>query len=140
VRRTAYGGGLAVPEGKDQTYRASFQAMLRMTRRLYDSGVPLVIGTDGLEGLMLHRELELWVQAGIPAEKVLQIATLGAARVARSADTLGSIAPGKRADLLLVEGNPVRTISDIRKCRVTIKDGIVYRSDNLYRELGISLN
>jgi imidazolonepropionase-like amidohydrolase len=140
VRRASYGGGLAVPEGKDQTYRASFQAMLRMTRRLYDSGVPLVIGTDGLEGLMLHRELELWVQAGIPAEKVLQIATLGAARVARSADTLGSIAPGKRADLLLVEGNPVRTISDIRKCRVTIKDGIVYRSDNLYRELGISLN
>lgn len=138
VRRTAYGGGLAVPEGKDQTYRASFQAMLRMTRRLYDNGVPLVIGTDGLEGLMLHRELELWVEAGIPAEKVLQIATVGAARVARSADTLGSITPGKRADLLLVDGNPVHAISDIRKCRIVIKDGIVYRSDDLYSELGIS--
>ncbi len=137
VRRTAYGGGLTVPDGKDQTYRESFQAMLRMTRRLYDNGVPLVIGTDGLEGLMLHRELELWVQAGIPAEKVLQIATIGAARVARTADSLGSITPGKRADLLLVDGNPVTTISDIRKCRIVIKDGIVYRSDELYRELGI---
>ena len=112
--------------------------MLRMTRRLYDNGVPLVIGTDGLEGLMLHRELELWVEAGIPAEKVLQIATVGAARVARSADTLGSITPGKRADLLLVDGNPVHAISDIRKCRIVIKDGIVYRSDELYSELGIS--
>ncbi len=137
VRRTAYGGGLAVPDGKDQTYRASFQAMLRMTRRLYDSGVPLAIGTDGLEGLMLHRELELWVQAGIPAEKVLRIATIGAARVARTANTLGSVTPGKRADLLLVEGNPVRSISDIRKCHTVIKDGLVYRSKDLYRELGI---
>ena len=137
VRRTAYGGGLAVPEGNNQTYRASFQAMLRMTRRLYDSGVPLVIGTDGLEGLMLHRELELWVQAGIPAEKVLRIATIGAARVARTANTLGSVTPGKLADLLLVEGNPVRSISDIRKCHTVIKDGSVYRSKDLYRELGI---
>ena len=137
-RREAYNGGLPVPEKKDQVYRDSFDTMLRMTRRLYDAGVPLVIGTDGTEGLMLHRELELWVKAGIPPAKVLQIATIDAARVARCDAELGSITGGKKADLVLVDGDPSQSISDIRKCDLTIKDGIVYRSADLYRELGMA--
>ena len=84
LRRAAFRGGLPAEGDEDRVHRASFQAMLDMTARLYRAGVPLVIGTDGVEGLMLHRELELWVKAGIPPEKVLQIATIGAARVARA--------------------------------------------------------
>ena len=84
--------------------------------------------TDGIQGLMLGRELELWVQAGIPPEQVLRKATMGAARVARAAPELGSITPGKLADVALFEGNPARTISDIRNPRVVIKDGVVFRS------------
>ena len=137
LRRAAYRGGLPVTAGQDRTYRASFQAMLEMTARLYRYGVRLVIGTDGIEGLMLHRELELWVKAGIPPEKVLQMATIGAARVARAGDERGSIEPGKLADLALYEGNPVRAISDIRKPRIVIKDGVVYRSEDLFRALGM---
>ena len=58
-------------------------ATLRMTKLLYDSGIPIVAGTDGLPGFTLHRELELYAQAGISAPDVLRIATLGAARVAQ---------------------------------------------------------
>jgi Amidohydrolase family len=137
LRRAAFRGGLPADGDEDRIHRASFQAMLDMTARLYRAGVPLVIGTDGIEGLMLHRELELWVQAGIPPEKVLQIATIGAARVARAEDERGSIAPGKLADVALFEGNPVKNISDIRRPRVVIKNGVIYRSESLFTAIGM---
>ena len=138
LRRTAFRGGLPVSGDEDRIHSASFQAMLDMTGRLYRAGIQLVIGTDGIEGLMLDRELELWVQAGIPPEKVLQIATIGAARVARADHERGSIAPGKLADLALYDGNPARAIADIRKPRIVIKDGVVYRSEDLFRASGMT--
>lgn len=62
----------------------SYAAVLeRLPVQMRRAGVPLVIGTDGVQGLMLQRDLELWVPAGIPAADVLRMATLGAARVAR---------------------------------------------------------
>jgi hypothetical protein len=137
VKRAAFQGGLPALGSKDDLYRRSFDAMLHMTMRLYRAGVPLVIGTDGIEGLMLHRELELWVQAGIPPAEVLRIATIGAARAGRVDDERGSIAPGKLADLVLIDGDPVRSISDVRKAAVVVKDGIIYRSAELYRALGM---
>jgi imidazolonepropionase-like amidohydrolase len=137
VQRWAKQGGLQAPGEKDQLYKTSFDAMLQMTKRLYDAGVPLVAGTDGLEGLMLHRELELWVQAGIPAARVLQVATIGAARIVKADAELGLIQPGKKADLVLVDGNPVTNISDIRRCRIVIKGGTEYNSAHLYQALGI---
>jgi imidazolonepropionase-like amidohydrolase len=81
--------------------------------------------------------LELWVKAGIPPSKVLQIATLGAAKVAKADRDLGSIEPGKKADVVLVSGNPTVNISDIRRCTLVIKNGVEYRSAQLYEALGI---
>ncbi|HEX4603785.1 MAG TPA: amidohydrolase family protein, partial [Candidatus Angelobacter sp.] len=78
VRRGFLYGGLEVPDGMDQRYQDSFQHMLDMAKLFYDSGVPIVAGTDSLAGFALHRELELYEKAGIPAPKVLQLATLGA--------------------------------------------------------------
>jgi imidazolonepropionase-like amidohydrolase len=138
IQRTTKQGGLPAAGDKDQLYKASFNSMLQMTKRLYDTGVTLVAGTDGVEGLMLHRELELWVKAGIPAGQVLQRATLGAAKVAKADAELGSINPGKWADLLLVDGNPLSNISDIRRCRVVIKGGTRYNSAELYQAVGIA--
>ena len=138
VQRGSRAGGLPAPGEKDALYKQSFEACLRMLKRLYDAGVPMVAGTDSVEGLMLHRELELWVQAGIPAPKVLQVATLGAARVMKVDGELGSIEAGKKADVVLVEGNPLEHISDVRKCRVVIKDGVEFRSAELYGALGIA--
>ncbi len=137
VRRGFLYGGLEVPNGMDQRYQDSFQRMLDMVKTFYDSGIPFVAGTDSLAGFSLHRELELYAQAGVPAGKVLQLATLGAARVVKKDSELGSIAPGKLADMILVEGNPVQHISDIRRVRTVIKDGTVYQAADLDHALGV---
>jgi imidazolonepropionase-like amidohydrolase len=137
VQRGAYTGGLPVTEENDQLYKDSYQAMLRMTKRMYDAGIPILAGTDAKAGIMLHRELELAVEAGIPPAKALQIATFNAARLLKQEKDLGSIVPGKRADLVLVEGNPAENISDIRRCRLVMKNGVVYRSADLYSAAGV---
>lgn len=137
VQRSAYAGGLPVTAENDQLYKDSYEAMLRMTKRMYDAGVPLLAGTDAISGFMLHRELELEVRAGIPPLKALQIATLNAARVLRQEKDLGSIVPGKRADFLLVEGNPGERISDIRRCRMVMKNGALFESAKVYAAAGI---
>jgi imidazolonepropionase-like amidohydrolase len=111
--------------------------MLQMTKRMYDAGVPILAGTDATAGLMLHRELELEVAAGIPPAKALQIATFNAARLLKQDKEVGSITVGKRADLLLVEGNPTEHISDIRRCRIVLKNGVLFNSADVYAAAGI---
>jgi hypothetical protein len=137
VQRGAYTGGLPVTAENDQLYKDSYKAMLNMTKRMYDAGVPILAGTDATAGIMLHRELELEVEAGIPAAKSLQIATFNAAKLLKQQKELGSIAEGKRADFLLVEGNPAEHISDIRRCRLVMKNGTLYNSGDLYTAMGI---
>ncbi len=137
VRRGFLAGGLPVPQGKDPLYRDSQLATLRMTKLLFDSGIPIVPGTDGLAGFTLHRELELYAKAGISAPDVLRIATLGAARVAKRDQELGSITPGKLADLVLVEGDPAKRIGDVRRTSLVVKDGAFYEPAALYQALGI---
>jgi imidazolonepropionase-like amidohydrolase len=138
VRRGLMDGGLPVPEGKDARYKASFEKLLAMTKALEDAGVPIVAGTDDMAGFFLAHELELYVRAGIPAARVLQIATRDAARVAGKEAVLGSIMPGKLADVILVDGDPAAKISDIRNVSLVIKDGVLYDPDALTRELGMS--
>jgi imidazolonepropionase-like amidohydrolase len=137
VRRGFLYGGLQVPPGQDQRYQDSFQRMLDMARTFYDAGIPLVAGTDSLAGFALHRELELYVKAGIPAPKVLQLATLGAARVVKRDGELGSIAPGKLADVILVDGDPSTHISDIRRVKTVVKDGVVSQVADIDKALGV---
>jgi imidazolonepropionase-like amidohydrolase len=130
-------GGLPVTSATDQRYRDSWANMVRMVGELWRDGVTIVAGTDATAGFGLHRELELYVQAGIPAPNVLQIATLGAARVMHYDAELGSIAPGKLADVVLVDGDPARNISDIRRVSTVVKDGVVFRPSELYPVLGV---
>lgn len=137
IRRQFFYGGLEVPAGLDQRYRDSFHQMLRMTKALYDAGIPIVAGTDALAGFSLHRELELYEQAGIPAAKALQLDTLGAAHVMKRDSELGSISAGKLADLVLVEGDPSMHISDIRRVITTVKDGVMYQNSALYEAIGV---
>jgi imidazolonepropionase-like amidohydrolase len=137
VRRGAIGGGLPVPEGMDQRYRDSYAAMLRMLKMLYDAGIPIVAGTDSLAGFVLHSELEQYVAAGIPAPKVLQIATLGAARVMKRDAETGSVAPGKAADVILVDGDPTTRIADIRRVVAITQGGNLYDAGAVYAALGV---
>ncbi len=138
IRRGMAGGGLPADSATRVVYRASYRNMLGMVKALFDAGVPLVPGTDCTAGFCLHRELELYVEAGIPAPDVLRIATLGAATVMHRADRLGTIEAGKLADLIVVAGDPTRRISDIRKVDWVMKDGVLFDAAKVYQSLGVA--
>lgn len=138
VRRSLLTGGLPVPEGMDARYRESYRRMVQLVGLLHRQGVHVVAGTDALAGFQLHRELELYVQAGIPPADVLYIATLGAAQVMKRDGELGTIAPGRLADVVLVDGDPTVRISDVRRTRLVVKDGVVYEPDRLYAAVGVT--
>ncbi|MGH7694343.1 MAG: amidohydrolase family protein [Gemmatimonadaceae bacterium] len=137
VRRGFLGGGLPVPDSLDQRYRDSYTAFSRMVKAMYDGGVTIVAGTDGFSGFALHRELELYTAAGIPSVEVLRIATIGAAKVTKRDKELGSIAPGKLADLIIVDGDPVQRIADIRRVTFVMKDGRIYDPAAMYAAVGV---
>jgi amidohydrolase family protein len=138
VRRGFLTGGLPVPERKDARYRAAFQKMQQFTKLLYDSGVQIVAGTDGLAGYQLPRELELYVDAGIPAPAVLQIATIGAARVMKHDSEIGSIEPGKLADVILIDGNPAADIHALRNVTMVIRGGVMFDPREIERVIGVT--
>ncbi|MET0619834.1 MAG: amidohydrolase family protein [Thermoanaerobaculia bacterium] len=137
VRRGFLEPGLPVPEGMDERYRESFRAMERFVLLLEKNGIPIVAGTDGLAGFTLARELELLVEAGLPPARVLQIATRDAARVAGRGEDLGLIAPGRLADIVVIEGDPTTRIGDVRNVRLVVKDGVFYEPAALCREVGM---
>lgn len=137
VQRSFLSGGLNPPPDKVKLYEASFRKMLAFVRVLHEAGIPIVAGTDALAGFALHRELELYVEAGIPPADVLRIATLGAARVMKKDAELGSVEPGKLADLILIDGDPLARISDVRRVTLTVKDGVVFDPAAVYATLGV---
>jgi imidazolonepropionase-like amidohydrolase len=137
VRRRFLGGNLPVPPGLEGRFRDSFRALLAMVRALHEAGIPIVAGSDLTAGFVLPRELENYVRAGIPVPEVLKIATLGAARVMKHDGELGSIAPGKLADMILVDGDPVADIGELRRVVLTIKDGVLYETAKLWQAVGV---
>src|SRR5437867_610501 len=138
IRRGFLTGGLPVPEGRDARYRAAFTKMLAFTKLLHDSGVQIVAGTDGLAGFQLPHELELYVDAGIPAPAVLQLATLGAARVMKHDNELGSIDVGKLADLIIIDGDPTTDIHALRRVTSVIKDGLLFDPREIESAIGMA--
>ena len=138
IRRSLLTGGLPVPEGMDERYRASFRKLLDFIGAMHKAGVTIMAGTDDLPGFTLHRELELYVQAGIPPVEVLRLATLTPARVLNREKDLGTIAPGKLADFVILDGDPTQNISDVRRVVKVVKDGKVFSPSEIWRELGVN--
>ena len=118
-------------------YNKSYDKMVEFVGRMYKAGVPILAGTDGFAGFTLQRELELYVKAGMTPAQALQIATWTGAKYARVLEDRGSIAVGKRADLVLVDGDPTTDIADIRKIALVIKNGTAYYPSDVYESLGI---
>lgn len=136
VQRGLVAGGMA-PKGKEDRYAKSYDWMKGIVKALHDNGIAIVAGTDNLAGFSLHRELELYVEAGIPAVDALRTATIVPARVMKREKELGSIAPGKLADVILIDGDPTADIRNIRRVVMTVKDGLVYDPAKLYGEIGV---
>lgn len=94
----------------------------------YDAGVTLVTGSDAgnpetVHGPTVHREMQLWVEAGIPAKVALEAATYNAARLLRADDHLGLVRKGYDATLLLVDGNPLQEIGATERISVILFKG-----------------
>ncbi|HYC32391.1 MAG TPA: amidohydrolase family protein [Gemmatimonadales bacterium] len=133
-RRTAQ---LDIEPADDPLYRASSDKLRAVLKLLFDNEITLVPGTDDVPGFMLHSELEEWQRAGIPPADVLRLATLGAAEHLGLGSELGSIARGKRADLVLVPGDPTKDVGLLRRARLVMKDGVVYFPDEIHQAIGV---
>jgi imidazolonepropionase-like amidohydrolase len=114
--------------GSLEQRRREFAKYQELTGRLFRAGVPLLAGTDSPEpqvtpGFALHQELELLVESGLPPAAALRAATLHNAGVLRQQQRLGSIAPGKLADLLVLAANPLDDIRRTRRIEWVIRGG-----------------
>ena len=138
VRRAMRSGALEVPPDKQAAYRDAFPAMLRLLTAIYDAGVTMIPGTDALAGYTLHHELELYARAGIAPAEVLRVATWTPALVMGVDKDRGVIAPGKLADMILVDGDPTKNIRDINNITTVIKGGKVYDPVAIEKALGIT--
>lgn len=109
-----------------------YHAMIRTTKAFYDAGGTLTLGTDNpshggyLAGFSAHRELQTLVVAGIPPAAALRIATINGARALGVSNILGTIEPGKLADLFVIRGNPLAEITNTRNVQLVMKSGTVY--------------
>jgi imidazolonepropionase-like amidohydrolase len=136
VRRAVTGGGIATPETR-QRYTDSFRVMQKFVKTMYDIGIPIDAGTDNVAGFSYQRELELLSESGISASRVLQIATYGSAKIMSHENETGSIAAGKAADLVLINGDPTKNISDIRNVDVVMKNGSLFYARELDEAIGV---
>jgi imidazolonepropionase-like amidohydrolase len=118
------------------TARTRLERGLRIVKALHDAGVPIVAGTDeGIPGYSVHREIELYVEAGLTPMEALQAATIVPARVMKMDGELGTIERGKRADMIVLNANPLDAIRNIRAVRWTIRDGRVYDAPALWQSV-----
>lgn len=109
-----------------------------ITLVLDETGVNLVLGSDwgaiyAIPGSSTHDEIALLLEAGLPAEAILKMATINAARILRVDDRLGSITEGKTADLILVSRNPMTDPKYLRQPLAVVKDGQWLNKNDLDR-------
>jgi hypothetical protein len=137
TQRSWRNNSMDVSGGRLEIYRSSWKRMLEFFGRLHAAGIPLVAGTDNIAGFTLHRELELYVQAGLTPGEAIRIATENGARYAGVLNDRGTIERGKRADLILVDGDPTKDISDIRRVSYVLKGSVGYAPSDLYGTFGV---
>ena len=117
--------------------RMVLDVLLKITGALHGAGVPIVAGTDvGVPGHTLHRELELYVKAGMTPLEAIQAATITPARVMKLENEVGTIEAGRRADLIVLDANPVENISNIRKVRLVVSQGRLFDCAKLWEIVG----
>lgn len=111
--------------------------LVKTVGALHRAGVPVVAGTDvGVPGHTLHRELELYVKAGLTPLEAIQAATITPARVMKLETEVGTIAAGKRADLIMLDANPLENIRNIRKVSFVMAQGRLFDCAKLWQIVG----
>lgn len=116
--------------------QAVWPRVLELTRRLYQAGVPMTIGTDQANpfitpGISVSREMALHQQAGIPAWAVLRMATTDAARILGLAERTGALRPGLEADILFIADDPRPDLNRVADVRWVVNNGRLHSPERL---------
>lgn len=123
-----------------ETAREGFRKRQRLVGLLHQAGARLLAGTDcfglgkHLPGLGLQNELALLVESGLSPLAALQAATVTAADALGQSDTLGALEPGKLADIVVLEADPLIDIHNARRVRTVVKGGRVYDAATLRQQ------
>ncbi|MGH8692842.1 MAG: amidohydrolase family protein [Burkholderiales bacterium] len=116
---------------RSRCLRRAIQTQLRFIRKVHERGGIIVAGTDPvtprlIPGYGLHRELKNLVDAGLTPVEAIKAATLNAAIALRREKEMGTIQPGKLADLVVGGGAPTARIEDVGKTEIVFKGGVQY--------------
>lgn len=128
----------AVSQQNNPTQKAAFTKNLKLEEKFFRAGGLLVVGTDPtgyggcLAGYGNWRAIELLVEAGLTPLEAIQVATSNGAKLLQISAQTGSVETGKAADLIVVDGDPSKTISDLRKAEIVFKDGVGFDSAKLF--------
>ncbi|HMC31162.1 MAG TPA: amidohydrolase family protein, partial [Candidatus Angelobacter sp.] len=126
-----------IAQNKESPWPLMFQKEMEFERAFVKAGGTLLAGLDptGIGGIIAGfgdlREVELLVDAGFAPLEAIKIATLNGAQFLGEAEHIGSLAPGKQADILLVKGDPSSKIDDIENVELVFKDGVGWDSKKL---------
>jgi imidazolonepropionase-like amidohydrolase len=123
-----YGTGPGSKKPTDEN-RRGFANMLEFVQRCHAAGAKVVVGSHTMlgvepEGKAFQKEMELLVEAGMKPKDVIVAATMEGARFLRAEKRIGSIEPGKLADLILIDGDPLKDIRAMRNVRRVMLNGV----------------
>jgi Tol biopolymer transport system component len=128
--------GMTSIHAADEIYDIGFRSMARSVRKLDDAGVIINAGSHGqVPGLALHWEMALLAEGGMSNARILRTATINGARTLGLDRQLGSIEPGKLADLIVLDRNPLEDIHNTNSVRYTMLNGRLYDSATM-NEIG----
>jgi imidazolonepropionase-like amidohydrolase len=126
-----------VPPEREKAGKSNIEMFLKIIGELHRAGLDIVAGTDQVvPGHSLRRELELYVQAGFTPMEAIQAATIVPARVMKMDKESGTVEAGKVADLILVNGNPLENIRNLRNADLVITKGRVFETAKLWQSVG----
>jgi imidazolonepropionase-like amidohydrolase len=115
------------PAESRQTFRAVYATMAHLARLLDAAGVRMLAGSDSggaaweVPGVALHQEFDELARAGLPPLRILQMTTWHAAEFLGATDVMGTVEPGKHADLVLLDANPVESASHLHRIAGVIR-------------------
>ncbi len=131
--------GTGIPSSFVAKVRPGFDGGLAFIAALHHAGVPIVVGTDQtVPGYSVYREMELYVSGGMSPMDAIQAATIVPARAMKLDRDSGTVEAGKRADLILVDANPLESISNIRKVHTVFANGRMFDPAPLWRSVGFT--
>jgi len=120
--------------------RRGKELRLKLVRALHDAGVPLLVGTDTphafvVPGFAVHDEIQLFVRAGLSPYDAVAAATVNVGKFLRKTKTVGLVAPGAQADLVLLKGNPLEDVKSLSQIAGVMRRGRWYAQEELQRGL-----